>query len=72
MQIKIKSITCITNISGSDTLIIQTEDLEPSTFPFKECPTIKMEVAHCDGPRYCETNFPGVLVTIVQCIFLAK
>lgn len=61
MDIKIKKITLLHSATGPDTLFLHT-NLQPSTWPYRTSPTLKLDVAACEGKRYCESNFPGIPV----------
>jgi len=42
-------------------------NLPCGTFPFHGEATIRLDIAKGTGKKYCETNFPGVPINMINC-----
>lgn len=62
MNIQITKITCVRYHTG-DILYFDTT-LPEGIWPFEKTAYLKMEVAANTAERYCEKNFPGVLLEV--------
>jgi hypothetical protein len=65
MNINITSITIIERKNFSDTVVLHTT-LPGAVWPYDEPNCMRFEAAKGSGVKYCDFNFHGIPVTVIQ------
>jgi hypothetical protein len=65
IKLEIKKIFVLHRPNSTDHLYLYTE-LPPTVWPFKESPTLQMEVVWGKGREYAAKNFPGIPIEYVD------
>lgn len=65
MNLKITSITLLCYKMGSDVIYLHTE-LKDAAWPYEDTLSIKFIATKGSGKAYCEKNFPGVKIKVVE------